>query len=146
LSFPSYSSSSYTGRYLPGPGYICLLGGLITAAEQNYDLFPGIFVIHPIAGAVINAHFGDFPEKAAVSGVSIGKPVYPDKDTGYDLGVFELAKPFVEFACFAYSHIDNVDYNPQKIKGSLRTFTWSGAYGNTIAGAVRFTKSPSRFH
>ncbi|MDR1587167.1 MAG: hypothetical protein LBS57_06915, partial [Treponema sp.] len=45
-----------------------------------------------------------------------------DKDTGYGLGVSELAKPFVEFACFAYSHIDNVDYNPQNVKEFFKEF------------------------
>jgi hypothetical protein len=47
------------GGYFSGLLYIFVLSGLVAAAKQDDDFFSGIFVIHPVTGTVVNAHFRD---------------------------------------------------------------------------------------
>jgi hypothetical protein len=105
------------GGYFFSLLYIFVLGSLIATAEQDNDFLPGILVIHPVAGAIVDTHFRDaLPGGLYIAGVSFPQPLDPDGDSMLGLGISQLFEPFFVDTRFAYPHTMNVDHNLHSVK------------------------------
>jgi hypothetical protein len=127
-------------RHLFGPGYIRVLGRLIAATQQDYDFVPGIFVIHPVTGAVVDTHFRTTSaNRLNIAGISFLKPVYPVQNMGLGYGVPKFFEPFPKNGRFAYLHTYSVIQNLQIVKGERLFF--NGFFG-IFPGAAPFGYFP----
>jgi len=104
--------------YFFGPDNIGLLGGLVAAAEQDNDFFPGVLVINAVAGAVMDAQFGDaLAYRLNITGVAGSKAVNPLMDTGYGAIISKFFEPFVKHARSAHLlHNSSVNYSTHIVK------------------------------
>jgi len=86
------------------------LGALVTAGQQNDQLSPSLFEIHPVTGAIVDSQFRDtFTNGFNISGVSSSKSLDPCLDARSRLQVMQAVEPLSEVSGFAnFNHTTTV--------------------------------------
>jgi hypothetical protein len=120
------------------------LSSFISSGQENNQLTPTLFKIHPIAGTIIDPQLGDsLANRLNIAGVSPSEALNPDLDTSPRLDVAEFFKPMYEEVSFsnfdheitvaARLHVVNGKFVPegaQRMKGtspSVRSWPVSAA-------------------
>jgi hypothetical protein len=123
---------------------IGLLGGFITAAQQNDNFTSLVLVINPIAGAVMDTHFKQAATNSTpITGVAFFESVNADKDKSFPHRIPKFFKPFSEYACFAYLHFLNLGDNRQPVKREIKdkgygiSGRWAAFRGGRLFAAGR---------
>jgi len=83
---------------------------LVAASQQNYYLPSLLFVIHPIAGSIINPQLSNaFTYRLNISRISSRQSFYPDKDSSTCTDVMQPIEPFSEkFSLADFNHDHSV--------------------------------------
>jgi hypothetical protein len=104
--------------------YIFVLSGLVAAAKQDDDFLPGILVIHPVTGSIVNTHFRDtLSDWLYIAGVPLLKPLNPGVDTVSSPLIPQVPNPLFINARFAYRHGLSVVYRQQIVKRIFKDFS-----------------------
>jgi hypothetical protein len=127
----------------PGLGYILILGGFIAAAKQNDDFLPGILIVHPVTGAVIDTHLGNITKKTVVPGVPLLEPLNSGIDAVSGPLVPQVFYPFFVDIRFTCPHWSSVAYGQHIVKGSGLFFL--GIARLFLPGAAPLGDFPNRF-
>jgi hypothetical protein len=109
------------GGYFFGLLYIFVLSGFIAAAKQDDNFFSGILVIHPVAGAIVNTHFGDaFSHRLHIARIPPLEALNPGVDAVSGPLIPKVPDPLFIDAGFAYRHGLSVVYRQQIVKGIFK--------------------------
>jgi hypothetical protein len=112
-------------RYLSCGCYIPSLGGLVASAKQYHNFFTPPGEVHPVAGAVIDAQFGNAAsDRLGVAEVADGNTA----DMGIDnlLGLAVSKRPYPRLKVFGltnYRHAFSVSHGIRKVKRILDYFS-----------------------
>lgn len=80
--------------------YIPLLCRFVSTGQQQKYFHVGLFVIHTISGANMNAHFGyAFSNRAAIAKIAIFRPVDSRLNPRFGYSIPQFIEPFIENLC-----------------------------------------------
>jgi hypothetical protein len=104
------------------PFNVGLLGGFVSGAQQNYDFRPGIVKVNPVAGAIMDRHFGQsVAYRTAIAGIALPEPVYSAVYMGFSDRIFQIFHVLSENVRLLYLfHSSNVIYSLQTVKGFFK--------------------------